>query len=358
MFLCVLLLGLILKNEIQVESARILGIFPTPSKSHYALGNVLLKELARRGHEVTMISPFEEKHPPPNSSYRDIKLEFEISEADKSSNFFSSDMSNPYLVTLFLNYVGCKMLNATLNFPNVQKLLESEEKFDAVIMDQFVDDGFSYFAHRFGANNILVSTTTAKAWVNPLVGNPAPPSVVADLLLNFPNRMNFLERLQNTIFYLYSVLNIHLYFFPQQNKIIKENLPEARPLYDYLYNVSLVLINTHESYTDPSSMVPVMKNVGGYHVSPAKKLPEDLQKFMDDSKEGVVYFSMGSNLKSKDMPKEVIEAIIRVFAKLKIKILWKWEDDSLPGQPPNLKLSKWLPQQEILGKCLDIIIHE
>lgn len=55
------------------ESAKILGVFHIPSYSHYILGNTLLKELAAKGHEVTMISAFEQK--PPVKNYRTILLE-------------------------------------------------------------------------------------------------------------------------------------------------------------------------------------------------------------------------------------------------------------------------------------------
>ncbi|KAK9675028.1 hypothetical protein QE152_g40698, partial [Popillia japonica] len=54
------------------QSARILAIFHIPSKSHAILGETLLKELARNGHEVTMVSPFPQKTPVPN--YRDVAL--------------------------------------------------------------------------------------------------------------------------------------------------------------------------------------------------------------------------------------------------------------------------------------------
>lgn len=40
------------------EAARILGVWPMPSLSHYSLGHKLLKELSIRGHNVTMISPY------------------------------------------------------------------------------------------------------------------------------------------------------------------------------------------------------------------------------------------------------------------------------------------------------------
>ena len=55
-----------------VNGARILGIYHFPSKSHHILGSTLLKELAARGHQVTMLSPFPLEKPPPN--YVDIDL--------------------------------------------------------------------------------------------------------------------------------------------------------------------------------------------------------------------------------------------------------------------------------------------
>nr|CAD7604575.1 unnamed protein product [Timema genevievae] len=70
---------------------------------------------------------------------------------------------------------------------------------------------------------------------------------------------------------------------------------------------------------------------------------------MDDAKEGVVYFSLGSNLQSSDMPEYKREAFLKAFSKLKQKVLWKFEADNLPGQPANVKIQKWLPQSDILG---------
>ena len=53
-FLC--LVFVIGNNRVMVESAKILGIFPTASKSHWILGSSLLKELAQDGHEVKSIN--------------------------------------------------------------------------------------------------------------------------------------------------------------------------------------------------------------------------------------------------------------------------------------------------------------
>ena len=82
---------------------------------------------------------------------------------------------------------------------------------------------------------------------------------------------------------------------------------------------------------------------------------QDLQRFLDESPEGVIYFSMGSILHSSNMKNATTKAFLEAFSQLKQKVLWKWETDSLPGQPSNVKLGKWLPQSDILGEFVQFI---
>lgn len=72
-----------------VTSYRILGMFPTTSKSHYYLGHAIFKALAEQGHDVTLISPFQAKNLPPN--YKEIFLE-ESWELSRKSNFSSDSI--------------------------------------------------------------------------------------------------------------------------------------------------------------------------------------------------------------------------------------------------------------------------
>ena len=74
------------------EGARILGVFPIPSKSHALLGQPIFVELAKRGHEVVFISPFPMENPP--KGYRDIALTekemFEIYDRNMQQTFESN----------------------------------------------------------------------------------------------------------------------------------------------------------------------------------------------------------------------------------------------------------------------------
>lgn len=68
------------------------------------------------------------------------------------------------------------------------------------------------------------------------------------------------------------------------------------------------------------------------------------------SEHGAILFSLGSNLKSSDISPDKLAGILRVFGRLKQKIVWKWEDDKLPaGKSSNILMLKWLPQDDILA---------
>lgn len=79
---------------------------------------------------------------------------------------------------------------------------------------------------------------------------------------------------------------------------------------------------------------------------------QDIKKFIDEAADGVIYFSMGSHLKSALMPDVKLRAILEAFSRLKQRVLWKWENETLPGKSNNVKVAKWLPQSDILGKIL------
>lgn len=71
---------------------------------------------------------------------------------------------------------------------------------------------------------------------------------------------------------------------------------------------------------------------------------------MDGAKAGVIYFSMGSVIQGSEIPKEKLDALLSAFAELPQKVIFKWEQESMPEKPSNVRIGKWLPQQSILCK--------
>lgn len=119
------------------ESARILGVFPIPSRSHAILGQPIFVELAKRGHEVTFISPYPLKNPP--KGYRDVliteKRLFEIFDNQISQAFEKIDQ-NPFLeMKEGFEYLR-KMSEYAITDKAVQALLnDKDEQFDLVFLD-------------------------------------------------------------------------------------------------------------------------------------------------------------------------------------------------------------------------------
>jgi hypothetical protein len=79
-------------------------------------------------------------------------------------------------------------------------------------------------------------------------------------------------------------------------------------------------------------------------------LLQELQKYLDEAPDGVIFFSLGSHVQGYLMPESKRNAFLAAFSKLKQRVLWKWESDTLPGQASNVKFGKWLPQSDILGE--------
>lgn len=76
---------------------------------------------------------------------------------------------------------------------------------------------------------------------------------------------------------------------------------------------------------------------------------------MESVKEGVVYFSLGSVVKSSKMPKETVSLLLSELSKIEQTVLWKWEADDIPQLPKNVIVRKWFPQNDILGTYLALI---
>lgn len=70
------------------------------------------------------------------------------------------------LAVYIMNKIGLKQTESTLSHENFQKLIHSGEKFDAVIVGQFMNDALKGMAHHFGGHLILFSSVGTSTWVS------------------------------------------------------------------------------------------------------------------------------------------------------------------------------------------------
>lgn len=89
--------------------------------------------------------------------------------------------------------------------------------------------------------------------------------------------------------------------------------------------------------------------IGGFHVkNSTNPLPQDIEDFIESAEHGVVYFSLGGNLRPSKMSPEKKKHIISSLTKLKQKVIWKW-DEELVVDEKRIMVRKWLPQDDILA---------
>jgi glucuronosyltransferase len=162
--------------------------------------------------------------------------------------------------------------------------------------------------------------------------------------------MTTYERLINFLTFTFEKALFYLHHLPKQRELYKKYFPNAkRSLDDVLTRSAIIFMNTHVSATSARPNMPNVIEINGIHVKAAKKLPKDIQEFLDSATEGAIVFSLGSIIQAHKLPVEKREAFVKSFGKLKQKVIWKYENDTLPDKTDNVMISKWLPQRDILA---------
>jgi len=115
--------------------------------------------------------------------------------------------------------------------------------------------------------------------------------------------------------------------------------------------MSLILTNGHPAISTPRPLAPRFKEIGGIHIpiSGPKPLPMDLRDYLDShGRDGVIYFSLGSQIDPSTIPSQVFAALYRAFEQVPQQILWNCVEGRIPPLPRNVKCIEWAPQLSIL----------
>nr|XP_023019250.1 UDP-glucuronosyltransferase 2B2-like [Leptinotarsa decemlineata] len=169
-------------------------------------------------------------------------------------------------------------------------------------------------------------------------------------MLNFQGDLSFIDKLKSFLFNIWYRAIYYWYALPMADRVARKYFGEDMPyLGDIERNISLLLLNVNPIMQTVRANVPNVIEVNQMHIREKKPLPKDLQEYLDSSSEGVVYFSLGSNVKSANLTSRMRDVIMGAFSEVPYNILWKFETDDLSGRPDNVLTRKWLPQQDVLG---------
>lgn len=75
---------------------------------------------------------------------------------------------------------------------------------------------------------------------------------------------------------------------------------------------------------------------------------QDILKFIEESQNGVIYFSFGTVVALSSLPDHIQNAFKDALAEVPQRVLLKFEGE-MKDKPKNVMTSKWLPQRDILS---------
>nr|XP_018906826.1 PREDICTED: UDP-glucuronosyltransferase 2B1-like [Bemisia tabaci]XP_018906827.1 PREDICTED: UDP-glucuronosyltransferase 2B1-like [Bemisia tabaci] len=349
-FLLGVMLALLLKTR-DVCGYKILGLFPYNGQSHIVMFKSIMKGLTERGHEVHVLSHYPQQTPIANYTDLSVLGSIELPNNQMPFDHFETigklDIFN-ILGTLVL-YSKIEEHAAVMESEAVQKLLKSNERYDLIITESFVPDMMLGFVHKFKAPLVLLSSCGLPPWTSDFLANPQNPAFVPHFLSQFSPRMSFFERVRNTAGLITNLVAWHAFFVPANERIMRRHFgDDVPPILDILKSTSLILGNSHSTIHGGRPFASTVVDVGGVHVEPAKRLPRDIEKFIEDSPDGVIYFCMGSLLRAATFPEHKKNAFLYTFSKLKERVLWKFEDENVSA-PSNVMIKEWMPQRDILA---------
>lgn len=330
-----------------VTAAKILGIVPIPSYSHQVTYHPLWKELSLRGHQVTTLTTDPIRDPSLiNLTEIDLNFTYEIWK-NHVGNFLHS--SNTLQLYHYFITTTMTIIDAELSYGPVQDLLTSVDAHFDLVMVEYYMPTMAVFAHKFDCPFIGLTSADLPNFRHRLVGNINHPVLYPDMFLPFSEKLTFFDRLVSVIFSIGIEVYLYLYVNRAEQALVVKHFGENVPIMeDFTKNASLVFINTNPVFHRIRPMVPsVIEIGGGSHRTPSNRLQQNLQKQLDKASQGIIYFSLGTNVKSHHLPKDIQTIILETFEDIPYLVLWKTDSD-LDRKPENVMLSTWWPQQDVL----------
>nr|XP_037868128.1 UDP-glucosyltransferase 2 [Bombyx mori] len=317
--------------------------------------------------ELTYITPYP-KTPAPN--LRVIQIAEHAFEEKMNSMFtieklIDNTFALKEMFSILKSFIDTA--NDTVSNTEVQQLmLDPQTHFDVVIAEWMLTEIFSGFSTIFNCPLIWSSSMEPHSPILQLIDEMVHPAYSSNMLGLFEPPYNFFQRAINTLIEI--GLKVAKWFSALiEEQIYKEAFAAAFKAKDLVqpsleelrYSAALVLGNSHVSSGAPLKLPQNYKAIGGYHIDEqSKPLPKEFKNILDNSKHGVIYFSLGSIVPSKSMPAEIKNGLFEMFRNLKYTVIWKFEDE-FQNVPDNVHIVKWAPQQSILAhpNCILFITH-
>ncbi|XP_050529955.1 uncharacterized protein LOC126899278 [Daktulosphaira vitifoliae] len=326
------------------NGARILSVLNIGAKSHWNFLKHVLKPLTDHGHHVTVFTPFKDSNRP---NYTVIQLtNIEQAEVRNGIVEIVEVSRNPKSVISFLMNISRSCCDLTYEHEQMKRILSSGQNsgFDVLIVEPYSTECINHIASVLKIPMIyVIPTATISHMERSFTGNMLNPAYVGHIVSynSNPSRTYF-KRLSNFILFAYVEMQRLYHEF-------KWKLMNKKQYYiDKRIKPSIIFQNTH-FITEPSRpFVQNLVQIGGIHLNPPGTIPKDILEFIDNSPDGVIYFTFGSIVFMSSLPNRIQKSFKDALSRVPQRILWKYEG-VMDDKPDNVMTKEWFPQQDILS---------
>ncbi|KAL7024827.1 hypothetical protein ACKWTF_013205 [Chironomus riparius] len=334
---------------IKANGLKILGVLPLASKSHWVIGHEVIQSLVDAGHEATVFTPYPLKDKIRNYEEIDISEMTKFFDFEKKMDVFKISKYPKFFSIPLIQIRGYQIAENMMQIEAVQNFVKRKEKFDVCFLEVFNLHALTGLFDHFDCTYVPYTSSTVMQWADFLTSNQSPTSYVSLPFLPYSGKMNFSQRFWNTLYALLEKTVIHVHALPKHNQIYKKYFPDAKKsMYEMISCPAFLFASSHVSVTGGQPSLPNTAEIGGVHIKKSKPLPKDLQDYLDSATDGAVVFTMGSIVKAMNFPENTREAFVRAFGRIKQKVIWKYENETLPNKPDNVMISPWIPQRDIM----------
>ncbi|KAL4713315.1 hypothetical protein ACJJTC_015302 [Scirpophaga incertulas] len=322
------------------------------TKSHKMPFWELARGMIRRGHNITFISAF-----PPD---------FHIEGLEE---FAPEGLASYVRRYMSLDLVGARMRGEEplppkdiIRFPyeicdsfyndiETRSFLRSGRSYDLIVLDGAFPECSMGVVYKFKLPFIFINTVGFFSMPFSYSGSPTPFSVTPFFSKPFTDTMGFWDRTLNAAWYIAAYTAHSFSMMVLQGVLRKHFGPHIPHVYDMTKNVSFILQNGHYSVSYPRPYLPNVAEVACIHCKDANRLNPDIEEWISGAGDaGFVYVSMGSSVRTSSMPLAAHKLFVEALGRLPHRVLWKQDaEQNMTDIPSNVKLYKWLPQQDLLG---------
>lgn len=251
------------------HAERILVLAPVCSKSHKISFMPIVEALARKGHQLTVVTPYKPYVPVENIT--EIVLENVLQELEV--DWFEMQKQSTYeaikQIVIFFNTVmknGYKLLLANQEFVEI---LQSRAV-DLVIVDAVLNDFTLPIVDSLKVPFIFYSPTSNAPWVSAAVNVPASYATVPSGAGDNGSKMTFLERVGNVVSAELFLLIRKFFILHPLDELISKDFPNSRPISEIERSSDLCIMNIHPATAWSRPLPPNVIPIGALHTRPAK----------------------------------------------------------------------------------------